>query len=122
MNETWPWWGSPGVNGGAKIYQQMRDYFNSQGQRPGGWSNYYPGSNYVDAVSLDAWYKAYPSSSDYQQIQSIAGSKPIAIAEMGKMPTYFRPPRPWVARNRCSSGTLLSKSGRAIAVALAPGA
>jgi hypothetical protein len=40
-----------------------------------------------DVVSLDAWYKSYPSSADYQQIQSIAGSKPIAIAEMGKVPT-----------------------------------
>jgi mannan endo-1,4-beta-mannosidase len=32
MNETWNWWGGrPGANGGAKIYQQMRDYFTSQG-------------------------------------------------------------------------------------------
>jgi mannan endo-1,4-beta-mannosidase len=33
MNETWPWLGwSPRVNGGAKIYQRMRNYFNSQGR------------------------------------------------------------------------------------------
>lgn len=38
-------------------------------------------------VSLDAWYKNYPSTADYQQIQAIAGSKPIALAEMGKVPT-----------------------------------
>lgn len=99
MNETWNWWGGrPGANGGAKIYQQMRDYFDAQGltnliwvwnvqdNPAGGWSNYYPGANYVDVVSLDVWYKNHPSSGDYQQMQSIAGSKPIAIAEMGKVP------------------------------------
>jgi mannan endo-1,4-beta-mannosidase len=100
MNETWNWWGGrSGANGGAKIFQQMRDYFDSQGldnliwvwnvqdNPTANWSQYYPGSNYADVVSLDAWYKSYPSSSDYSQIQSIAAGKPIAIAEMGKVPT-----------------------------------
>jgi mannan endo-1,4-beta-mannosidase len=76
----------------------MRDYFDSQGldnliwvwnvqdNPAGGWANYYPGSAYVDVVSLDAWYKNYPSAADYQQIQTIAAGKPIAIAEMGKVP------------------------------------
>jgi mannan endo-1,4-beta-mannosidase len=99
MNETWNWWGArPGANGGAKIYQQMRDYFAGQGldnliwvwnvqdNPAGGWANYYPGSNYVDVVSLDVWYKSYPSSSDYSQMQSIAAGKPIALAELGKVP------------------------------------
>ncbi len=97
MNETWNWWGGrPGANGGAKIYQQMRDYFDSQGldnliwvwnvqdNPAGGWASYYPGSNYVDVVSLDAWYKSYPSASDYQQIQSIAAGKPIAHRRDGQ--------------------------------------
>ncbi len=100
MNESWNWWGNrPGSNGGARIFQQMRDYFTGQGldnliwvwnvqdNPAGGWANYYPGSNYVDVVSLDAWYKSYPSSADYSQLQSIAAGKPIAIAELGKMPT-----------------------------------
>jgi mannan endo-1,4-beta-mannosidase len=99
MNETWNWWGGrPGANGGAKIYQQMKDYFDSQGltnliwvwnvqDNPNAnWSQYYPGSNYVDVVSLDVWYKNHPSSGDYSQMQSIAAGKPIAIAEMGKVP------------------------------------
>jgi mannan endo-1,4-beta-mannosidase len=51
------------------------------------WSQYYPGSSYADVVSLDVWYKGYPSSGDYQQMQTIAAGKPIAIAEMGKAPT-----------------------------------
>jgi mannan endo-1,4-beta-mannosidase len=99
MNESWNWWGArPGANGGAKIYQQMRDYFDSQGldnliwvwnvqdNPAGGWSAYYPGANYVDVVTLDAWYKNYPSAADYQQIQAIAAGKPIALAELGKAP------------------------------------
>ncbi|GIF39084.1 glycosyl hydrolase [Actinoplanes xinjiangensis] len=99
MNETWNWWGGrPGANGGAKIYQQMRDYFDSQGltnliwvwnvqdNPAGGWSGYYPGAGYADVVSLDVWYKGHPSAGDYQQIQTIAAGKPIAIAEMGKVP------------------------------------
>ncbi|MFI5931918.1 glycosyl hydrolase [Actinoplanes sp. NPDC051494] len=100
MNESWNWWGNrPGTNGGAKIYQQMRDYFDSQGldnliwvwnvqDNPNAnWAQYYPGSSYADVVSLDAWYKNYPSAADYAQIQTIAAGKPIAIAEMGKVPT-----------------------------------
>jgi mannan endo-1,4-beta-mannosidase len=99
MNETWNWWGArPGPNGGAKIYQQMRAYFDSQGldnliwvwnvqdNPAGGWAGYYPGSSYADVVSLDVWYKNHPSAGDYAQIQSIAAGKPIALAEMGKMP------------------------------------
>lgn len=100
MNETWNWWGGrPGVNGSSKLFTQMRDYFDSRGltnliwvwnvqdNPAGGWSNYYPGNSYADVVSLDAWYKSLPSSGDYQQILSIAGGKPIALAETGKMPT-----------------------------------
>lgn len=98
MNETWNWWGGYGAKS-AQLYRITHDYlvskgltnliwvWNVQDNPAGGWSTYYPGSSYVDVVSLDAWYKSYPSSSDYQQIQSIAGSKPMAIAEMGKMPT-----------------------------------
>lgn len=98
MNETWNWWGGYGAKS-AQLYRITHDYlvgknltniiwvWNVQDNPAGGWSTYYPGSSYVDVVSLDAWYKSYPSASDYQQILAIAGSKPIAIAEMGKMPT-----------------------------------
>lgn len=98
MNETWNWWGGYGAKS-ARLYQITRDYlvakgltnliwvWNVQDNPAGGWATYYPGSSYVDVVSLDAWYKDYPSAADYQQMQQIAGSKPIAIAEMGKMPT-----------------------------------
>ncbi|MEU6991074.1 glycosyl hydrolase [Streptomyces sp. NPDC046465] len=41
----------------------------------------------MDVVSLDVWYKNHPSSADYQQMRTIAGTKPMALAEMGRMPT-----------------------------------
>ncbi|MEV4947930.1 glycosyl hydrolase [Streptomyces sp. NPDC053755] len=101
MNEAWNWWGNrPGANGSARLYQITRDYlagtkgldnliwvWNVQDNPAGGWSTYYPGNQYADVVSLDVWYKNHPSSADYQQMRTIAGTKPMAIAEMGKMPT-----------------------------------
>lgn len=101
MNEQWAWWGGrPGSNGSAKLYQITHDYlvgtkgmtnlvwaWNVQDNPAGGFSNYYPGSSYVDVVTLDAWYKAFPSSSEYQSLRSIAAGKPIALAEVGTMPT-----------------------------------
>ncbi|ORT60700.1 glycosyl hydrolase [Streptomyces sp. CB03238] len=101
MNESWNWWGNrPGANGSARLYQITRDHlagtrgldnliwvWNVQDNPAGGWSNYYPGAPYVDVVSLDVWYKSHPSPADYQQMRNIAGSKPMALAEMGKMPT-----------------------------------
>jgi mannan endo-1,4-beta-mannosidase len=100
MNETWNWWGGrPGANGGAKIFQQMHDYFTSQGldnliwvwnvqdNPTANWAQYYPGNTYADVVSLDVWWKGLPSAADYSQIQAVAGGKPIALAETGKVPT-----------------------------------
>lgn len=101
MNESWNWWGNrPGANGSARLFQITRDYlagtkgldnliwvWNVQDNPAGGWSNYYPGNQYADVVSLDVWYKSHPSSADYQQMRNIAGTKPMAIGEIGKMPT-----------------------------------
>jgi mannan endo-1,4-beta-mannosidase len=100
MNESWNWWGNrPGANGSARLYQITRDYlagtkgldnliwvWNVQDNPAGGWNAYYPGHQYVDVVSLDVWYKNHPSAADYQQMQSISGTKPMALAEMGKVP------------------------------------
>lgn len=99
MNESWNWWGDrAGSDGGAELYRITHDYLTDQGldnliwvwnvqdNPAGGWSEYYPGDDYVDIASLDVWYKDYPSEADYQQLQDIAGDKPIALAEMGKVP------------------------------------
>ncbi len=101
MNESWNWWGHrPGPDGSARLYRIIREHlagtrgldnliwvWNVQDNPAGGWSDYYPGDPYVDVVSLDVWYKGLPSEADYRQIQAIAGAKPIALAEMGKVPS-----------------------------------
>jgi mannan endo-1,4-beta-mannosidase len=100
MNESWNWWGNrPGSGGGAQLYRITHDYlvgkgldnliwvWNVQDNPAGNWAAYYPGAQYVDVVSLDVWYKGYPSQADYQQLQNIAAGKPIALAETGKVPT-----------------------------------
>ncbi|GAB3440675.1 glycosyl hydrolase [Actinophytocola sediminis] len=99
MNESWNWWGDrPGADGGARLYRITHDYlvgkgldnlvwvWNVQDNPAGNWAAYYPGHQYVDVVSLDVWYKGYPSSADYQQLQGIAAGRPIAVAETGKIP------------------------------------
>ncbi|MCK1799008.1 glycoside hydrolase family 26 protein [Streptomyces sp. XM4193] len=100
MNESWNWWGEqPGEDGGARLFQLTRDYledtrgldnlvwvWNVQDNPDGGWDSYYPGDDYADVVSLDVWYKGHPSDADYRQLRDIAGDKPIALAEMGRVP------------------------------------
>lgn len=100
MNESWNWWGNrPGADGSSRLFRLTRDYltgthgldnliwvWNVQDNPAGDWSAYYPGDGYADVVSLDVWYKNHPSTGDYQQMQNIAGGKPMAIGEMGKVP------------------------------------
>ncbi|WP_062212119.1 glycosyl hydrolase [Streptomyces sp. NBRC 109706] len=104
MNESWNWWGNrPGPNGSSRLFQITHDYladaqgldnliwvWNVQDNPAGGWDAYYPGDDYVEVASLDVWYKDLPSDGDYRQLQSIAGDRPIALAEMGKVPA------PWL--------------------------
>ncbi|MFD5114805.1 glycoside hydrolase family 26 protein [Streptomyces sp. NPDC058220] len=101
MNDGWSWWGGrSGANGSRKLYQITHDYlkntqslsnlvwvWNVKDLDAGGMASYYPGDAYVDVVSLDAWNSNFPSATYYQTLQSIAGSKPLALAEVGKVPS-----------------------------------
>ncbi|CAO0837870.1 GH26 domain-containing protein OS=Streptomyces microflavus OX=1919 GN=Smic_78840 PE=3 SV=1 [Streptomyces microflavus] len=126
MNESWNWWGNrPGANGSARLFQITRDYlagtkgldnliwvWNVQDNPAGGWSNYYPGNQYADVVSLDVWYKSHPSSADYQQMRTIAGTQ--AHGHRGKSARCLRLPARGVqpARNSaCSAARSLSRKG-----------
>lgn len=105
MNENVFWWGNrPGTSGSAKLYQITKDYLDSKGLTnliyvwnldnwadPSTFASYYPGSNYVDVASLD-WYQdssgnRFPTTAAYNSLLSVAGGKPIALAEVGKVPT-----------------------------------
>ncbi|GAA2374316.1 hypothetical protein Cme02nite_03400 [Catellatospora methionotrophica] len=100
MNEGWSWWGGrPGANGSRRLYQITYDYYTSQGLNNLVWvwnvkdvnmgsiGDYWPGASYVDVASLDIWVKMEPSQSDYQAMLNIAGGKPIALAEVGRVPS-----------------------------------
>jgi mannan endo-1,4-beta-mannosidase len=98
INDAWSWWG--GNADSAKLFQITHDYLvNTEGLTNLIWvwsvkddstsnlSTYYPGDQYVDVVGLDPWNSSWPSTQWYQAIQSLAGSKPMALAEVGTLPT-----------------------------------
>jgi len=101
MNEGWSWWGGrPGANGSRKLYQITHDYlagaqgltnlvwvWNVKDVNMGGIGSYWPGGSAVDVASLDVWVNMEPSASDYQAMLAVAGGKPIALAEVGRVPS-----------------------------------
>lgn len=97
----WFWWGGRvGPRGSAELFRQMYDRYVNQHQLdnliwvwnggppnekdPQG-TNYYPGSEYVDMLSIDV-YGGYPQQA-YDQLLQVARGKPIALGEVGVVPT-----------------------------------
>ncbi|MDT0417537.1 glycosyl hydrolase [Streptomyces sp. DSM 41982] len=116
LNEGWAWWGGrPGANGSARLFRITHDYLESKGldnilwvwapkDVQGGASqaaSYYPGDAYVDVVGLDVWWAKFPSSDWYNALSALAGSKPMALAEVGSVPqpSQFAAQPRWVYWN-----------------------
>ncbi|GAA3291161.1 hypothetical protein GCM10020218_063410 [Dactylosporangium vinaceum] len=103
MNEGWSWWGGrPGANGSRKLYQITHDYLaGAKGLSNLVWvwnlkdvaggeshvADYWPGASYVDVATLDAWVNKQPTTAWYNAMLGIAGGKPIALSEVGSVPT-----------------------------------
>ena len=100
MNQGIFWWaGRPGTNGTAALYRLTRDYLvNTKGltnlvwvwnmqDLDLNWSVYNPGNNYWDIFSVDIYNPDGYTSAKYNAALSVAGNKPIAIGECGKLPT-----------------------------------
>jgi mannan endo-1,4-beta-mannosidase len=101
MNGNWFWWGGrPGDHGSAALYRQLYDRFvnvhhlnnlvwvwnvNSPGGNAGAMEEYYPGARYADVVTMDI-YGTFEQSY-YDNMLKLAGDKPIALAEVGAMPS-----------------------------------
>lgn len=49
--------------------------------------DYWPGSDYVDVASLDIWVNKQPNDQHYQKMLDVAQGKPIALAEVGSVPS-----------------------------------
>ena len=98
MNEGWSWWGGRGAQT-RQLYQLTHDYLAGQGLSNliwvwnvkdvdmGGIGGYWPGGSYVDVATLDVWVKQTPSRSDYDAMLGVAEGKPIALAEVGRVPS-----------------------------------
>jgi beta-mannanase len=92
QNGNWFWWGSQDPSQFAAMWQMEHDYLVAQGLSNiiwvfaantgvGNYSTYYPGSEYVDVVGLDAYP---PSTADTQAWQQLGAlRKPEIYAEAG---------------------------------------
>ncbi len=104
MNGNWFWWGGrPGPDGSAALYRQIYDRYvhvhhlnnlvwvwnvNSPSGNTGSVADYFPGSAYADVLTMDIYG---PFSQEfYDQMVALADPlhKPIALAEVGAMPSY----------------------------------
>ena len=101
MNGNWFWWGGrPGDHGSTALYRQLYDRFvnvhhlnnlvwvwnvNSPSENAGLITAYYPGPQYADVVTMDIYGEF--KQSYYTDMLALAGDKPIALAEVGAMPS-----------------------------------
>jgi mannan endo-1,4-beta-mannosidase len=101
MNGNWFWWGGrSGEKGSAALYRQLFDRFvhvhhlnnliwvwNTDRPSPnaGRLADFYPGAQYVDLVTIDIYGEFLQTY--YDTMLSIAGDKPVALGEVGTMPT-----------------------------------
>ncbi|RKN10896.1 glycoside hydrolase family 26 protein [Streptomyces radicis] len=101
MNDPWAWWGGRrGADGSSRLYRITHDYLeNTKGLSNLLWvwnvkdldaqgiPDFYPGDSYVDVVSIDMWNQDFPSGAYYDVLRSLAGDKPMALAEVGRIPS-----------------------------------
>eukprot|EP00475_Leptophrys_vorax_P021013 TRINITY_DN2875_c0_g1_i1.p1 TRINITY_DN2875_c0_g1~~TRINITY_DN2875_c0_g1_i1.p1 ORF type:complete len:474 (-),score=115.54 TRINITY_DN2875_c0_g1_i1:81-1457(-) len=100
MNKGWSWWGGKQDYSPA-LFRLTRDYLNDatgagdkiaynwnvQDEYGSNFSSWYPGDGYVDVLSLDIWEASAPRDEEYQSLLSIANGRPIALGEVGTVPT-----------------------------------
>jgi len=102
MNGEWFWWGKKaGDSGYKKLYRMLFErlvnfhklnnliwVYNAnevkQGVDP--YAMYYPGDDIVDILATDVYTEGF-NQENYDQLLTLAGDKPIALGEVGAMPT-----------------------------------
>ncbi len=101
MNGDWFWWcGKPGERGSAALWRLMYDRFvnyhalnnllwvwspNAPGGSVGPYGDYFPGPGYVDVLSVDVYIGF--KSEFYDGLVALAAGRPVALGEVGKLPT-----------------------------------
>ncbi|MGD0338368.1 MAG: glycosyl hydrolase [Bacteroidota bacterium] len=102
MNGDWFWWGKKeGETGYKKLYRMLFDrlvnfhglnnliwVFNANELRENvdPFDKYFPGQDVVDILAIDVYRNGY-AQNDYDQLLVLAGDKPIALGEVGAVPT-----------------------------------
>ena len=101
MNGGWFWWGrQAGESGYRKLCRMLFErlvYFhglnnllwvfnaNEVRENVDPYERYYPGAEVVDVLATDV-YRGGFARHDYDELLALAGSKPIALGEVGKLP------------------------------------
>jgi mannan endo-1,4-beta-mannosidase len=101
-NGKWFWWGyRTGPKGYAALYQNMFNYFtkhhhlnnliwvwntNQPGGNAGPYKGFYPGPKFVDILATDVYGNNFLQS-HHDDLLKIAAGKPIALGEVGTVPT-----------------------------------
>jgi len=101
MNGGWFWWGKQkGPEGYTKLYRMLFDRFvtfhgldnliwvyNTNEVKLGvdRHDAYYPGADVVDIIATDVYKTGY-NKENYRQLKALAGTKPIALGEVGLPP------------------------------------
>ncbi len=102
MNGDWFWWGGrPGENGFKKLYRMLYDRLvhfhhldnliwvfggNEIRAKVGPYADFFPGHEVVDVLATDI-YSSNFQGHDYEDLLALAEGKPIALAEVGPLPT-----------------------------------
>jgi len=101
INGNWFWWtGRPGKDGSAALYRMIFERFvnvhhldnlvwvwnvNAPSMNAGPVEDYYPGAEYADVVTMDNYGAFKPKY--YDSMLALAAGKPIALAEVGALPS-----------------------------------
>lgn len=106
MNGGWFWWGHrPGPQGFARLWNLLYDQLtrvhkldnllwvwnpnaprDTPGDEAGAYADYYPGGETVDALATDVYHNDYRDS-HHDDLLDLAEGRPIALGEVGHLPT-----------------------------------
>jgi mannan endo-1,4-beta-mannosidase len=102
MNGDWFWWGKKaGDTGYKKLYRMLFERLselhalnnllwvynaNELNVNVAPYADFYPGDDVVDMLATDVYRMGF-ADKDYETLSALAGQKPVALGEVGRVPT-----------------------------------
>jgi mannan endo-1,4-beta-mannosidase len=102
MNGDWSWWGKrPGPEGYSRLYRMLFERLtvfhrldnliwvwnaNEVREGVGSYASHYPGADVVDVLATDVYRNGF-AQADYDGLLAVAAGKPIALGEVGRVPS-----------------------------------